>query len=98
MLTNKEAKIPNNLISLAKKTPGISAGIVCANHDSSMDSTKKAVELNLITPVFIGDKNAIYEKANQFKWDVSSYEIFIALLIKKLQVLAVNLHEIIKLK
>jgi len=75
MLTNKEAKIPNNLISLAKKTPGISAGIVCANHDSSMDSTKKAVELNLIKPVFIGDKNAINDKANQFKWDISSYEI-----------------------
>ena len=75
MLTSKEAKIPNNLISVAKKTPGMTAGIVCANHDSSIDSAKKAVELDLISPVFIGDKNAIKDKAEQFKWDISSYEI-----------------------
>ena len=75
MLTTKEAKIPINLISVAKKTPGMTAGIVCANHDSSIDSAKKAVELDLISPVFIGDKNAIKDKAEQFKWDISSYEI-----------------------
>ena len=75
MLTSKEPKIPNNLISVAKKTPGMTAGIVCANHDSSIESAKKAVELDLISPVFIGDKNAIKDKAEQFKWDISSYEI-----------------------
>ena len=75
MLTSKEAKIPINLISVAKKTPGMTAGIVCANHDSSIDSAKKAVELDLISPVFIGDKNAIKDKAEKFKWDISSYEI-----------------------
>jgi len=75
MLTSKEAKIPINLISVAKKTPGMTAGIVCATHDSSIDSAKKAVELDLISPVFIGDKNAIKDKAEQFKWDISSYEI-----------------------
>jgi phosphate acetyltransferase len=53
----------------------MTAGIVCANHDSSIDSAKKAVELDLISPVFIGDKNAIKDKAEQFKWDISSYEI-----------------------
>ncbi len=75
MLTKKQAKIPQNLISLAKKTPDIPAGIVCADHDSAMDAAKKAVELNLIKPIFIGDKNAINKKAEQFKWNVSSYEI-----------------------
>ena len=75
MLTKKEAKIPDNLIALAKKTPGMTAGIVCADHDSSMDSAKKSVELNLIKPVFIGDKNAIKNKAEQIKWDLSPYEI-----------------------
>ena len=75
MLTKKEAQIPNNLISFAKKTPDVSAGIVCANHDSAMDSAKKAVDLNLIKPIFIGDKNAINEKAEKFKWDINSYEI-----------------------
>ena len=74
MLTKKEAKIPDNLIALAKKTPGMTAGIVCANHDSSMESAKKAVELDLIKPVFIGDKIAIKEKAEKFNWNISKYE------------------------
>ena len=75
MLTSKEAKIPNNLISVAKKTPGMTAGIVCADHDSSMDSAKKSAELYLIKPIFIGDKNAIKNKAEQIKWDLTPYEI-----------------------
>ena len=75
MLTKKEAKIPDNLIAVAKKTPGMTAGIVCANHDSSMESAKKAVELDLIKPVFIGDKIAIEEKAAKFNWNIGKYEI-----------------------
>ena len=75
MLTSKEAKIPNNLISVAKKTPGMTAGIVCADHDSSMESAKKAIELDLIKPFFIGDKNALKDKAEQIKLDLSPYEI-----------------------
>ena len=44
MLTSKEAKIPDNLISVAKKTPDMTAGIVCADHESSMESAKKKTE------------------------------------------------------
>ena len=65
MLTKKEAKIPNNLIAIAKKTPCMTAGIVCADHNTSMDSAKKSVELDLIKPVFIGNKNAIKDKAEK---------------------------------
>ncbi len=73
MLSNKEAQIPNNLLSFAQKSPNLSAGIICAHHDSSMESAKKSVELNLIEPIFIGDKNAINEKAYKINWDISSY-------------------------
>jgi len=75
MLQSKEAQIPNNLILLAKKTPNLSAGIICANHDSSMESAKKSVELNLIKPIFIGNKQEINEKAEKIKWDINAYEI-----------------------
>ena len=75
MLSNKEAQIPNNLLSLAQKSPNLSAGIICAHHDSSMESAKKSVGLNLIEPIFIGDKNAINEKADKINWDISSYTI-----------------------
>ena len=75
MLRSKEAQIPSNLISLAKKTPNLSAGIICANHDSSMESAKKSVELNLINPIFIGNKQEINEKAEKIEWDINAYEI-----------------------
>ena len=75
MLSNKEAQIPNNLLSCAQKTPNLPAGIICAHHDSSMESAKKSVELNLIKPIFIGDKYAINEKADKINWDLSSYNI-----------------------
>ena len=75
MLQSKEAQIPNNLISLAKKTPNLSAGIICANHDSSIESAKKSVELNLINPIFIGNKQEINEKAEKIEWDINAYEI-----------------------
>ena len=75
MLSNKEAQIPNNLLSFAQKSPNLSAGIICAHHDSSMESAKKSVGLKLIEPIFIGDKNAINEKADKINWDISSYNI-----------------------
>jgi phosphate acetyltransferase len=40
-----------------------------------MESAKKSVGLNLIEPIFIGDKNAINEKADKINWDISSYNI-----------------------
>ena len=75
MIRSKEVQIPSNLISLAKKTPNLSAGIICANHDSSMESAKKSVELNLIKPIFIGNKKEINEKAEKIGWDINAYEI-----------------------
>ena len=75
MLTNKEAIISKNLLSLAKNTPTVASGIVCADHNSSMESAKKAVELNLIKPIFIGEKLAIEEKAKKFDWDIDQFEI-----------------------
>ena len=55
MLSNKKIVVPENLINLAKKTPYIPVGIVCAHHQSSMLSSKQACELGLINPTFIGE-------------------------------------------
>ena len=74
MLTSKDAIIPTNLLSLAKKTPAVASGIVCADHDTSMESAKKAFELNLIKPIFIGEKLAIKEKAKKFNWNIDQFE------------------------
>ena len=40
-----------------------------------MHSAMEAVKENLITPIFIGDKNEIQKCAEQLKWDISKYEI-----------------------
>ena len=40
-----------------------------------MESAKQAFELNLIIPIFIGDKNGIQEEASALNWDINSFEI-----------------------
>ena len=75
MLSQKKASVPENLISLAKKTSQIPVGIVSAHQSAAMESAKKAFELNLIKPIFIGDKNGIQEQAKTLDWDINSFEI-----------------------
>ena len=75
MLSKLKAIVPENLLSLAKKTPKISVGIVCANHTASIESAKEACDINLIDPIFIGQENKIQEEVKNISWDISSYEL-----------------------
>ncbi len=75
MLSKLKAIVPESLISLAKKTPKIPVGIVCANHSASIESAKKACDINLIDPIFIGQEDKIKEEANNISWNISSYEL-----------------------
>ena len=75
MLSNTKAIVPENLIFLAQKTPNIPVAIVCAHHASSMESAKKATDLNLIVPTFIGKKKLIQKEADLLSWDISNYKI-----------------------
>ena len=75
MLSKSKAKAPKSLISLAKKTPKIPVAIICANHSASINSAKEASNMDLIDPIFIGEKNIIQKEANNAEWDISSYEI-----------------------
>ena len=75
MLSQNKASVPENLISLANKTSQMPVGIVSAHQVAAMESAKQAFELNLIKPIFIGDKNGIQEEANTLNWDINSFEI-----------------------
>ena len=75
MLSQNKASVPENLISLAKKTSQIPVGIVSAHQEAAMGSAKKAFELNLIKPIFIGNKSGIQEEARTLDWDINSLEI-----------------------
>ena len=75
MLSQNKASVPENLISLAKKTSQMPVGIVSAHQAAAMESAKQAFELNLIIPIFIGDKNGIQEEASALNWDINSFEI-----------------------
>tara|TARA_Y100000590_G_scaffold402412_1_gene488155 strand:- start:51 stop:962 length:912 start_codon:yes stop_codon:yes gene_type:complete len=75
MLSNKEIVCPDNLLKVAKTKNSVTAGIVNAGKALPMHSAMEAVNENLITPIFIGDKNEIKKSAEQLKWDISKYEI-----------------------
>ncbi len=75
MLSDKEIVCPNNILDVAHKKKGVTAGIVNAGKPLPMLSVMDAVNENLITPVFFGDKSEIEKCANDLKFDISNFEI-----------------------
>jgi len=75
MLSNKKIVCPNNLINVAKKSGIINAAIVNAGEMFPMESVHKAVQHNLINPIFIGNQSEIKKYADKLNWDISKYEI-----------------------
>ena len=75
MLSDKEIVCPNNLLDVAHQKKGISAGIVNAGKPLTMMSVMDAVNENLITPIFIGDKEDIDKCALDLNFDISNFEI-----------------------
>ena len=75
MLSNKKIVCPNNLINRAKKIGSVNAAIVNAGEILPMESAHKAVQNNLINPIFIGNETEIKKHAQKLNWDISKYEI-----------------------
>ena len=75
MLSNKKIICPNNLINVAKKKGTVNAVIVNAGEIFPMESVHKAVQQNLINPIFVGNENEIKKYAAKLKWDISKYKI-----------------------
>ena len=75
MLSNKKIVCPNNLINRAKKIGSVNAVIVNAGEILPMESVHKAVQNNLINPIFIGNETEIKKHAQKLNWDISKYEI-----------------------
>ena len=75
MLSDKEIVCPNNLLDVAHRKKGILAGIVNAGKPLTMMSVMDAVNENLITPIFIGDKEDIDKSALDLNFDISNFEI-----------------------
>ena len=75
MLSNKKIVCPNNLINVAKKTGIVNAAIVNAGEIFPMESVHKAVQYNLIKPIFIGNENEIKKYAEKLSWNISKYNI-----------------------
>jgi len=75
MLSNKKIICPNNLINVAKKKGTVNAVIVNAGEIFPMESVHKAVQQNLINPIFVGNENEIKKYAEKLKWNISKYKI-----------------------
>ena len=67
--------LPENLISIAKKKSKTSVAIVCAHEFSALQSAKEAYELDLINPIFIGNKNEIQKEAEKLNWNINNFDI-----------------------
>ncbi len=72
MISKKEIICPENLLRLAKSKGPVKAVIVNAVKLTAIESAKQAVDANLITPIFIGDKSIIEKNAKEISWDISS--------------------------
>ena len=75
MLSDKKIVCPNNLINLAKKSGIVDAAIVNAGEIFPMESVHKAVQHELINPIFIGNESEIKKHAEKLNWDISKYKI-----------------------
>ena len=75
MLSNKKIFCPNNLINVAKKVGIVDAAIVNAGEIFPMESVHKAVQHNLINPIFIGNETEIKKLAKKLNWDISKYQL-----------------------
>ena len=75
MLSNKKIICPNNLVREAKKAGNVNAAIVNAGEIFPMESVHKAVQLNLINPIFIGNEIEIKKHAEKLNWNISKYKI-----------------------
>ena len=75
MLSNKEIICPNNLLDEAHKKKGVKVAVVNAGKPLPMLSIQDAVNIDLIEPIFIGDKKEILKCAEELKWHISEYEI-----------------------
>ena len=75
MLSDKKIVCPNNLINLAKKSGIVDAAIVNAGEILPMESVHKAVQHELINPIFIGNDSEIKKHAEKLNWDISKYKI-----------------------
>ena len=75
MLSKKKIICPDNLLKIAKTKGPVKVVIVNAGKPITIESTKQAVDENLIEPIFIGDKSVIEKLATDIKWNISKYEI-----------------------
>ncbi len=75
MISKKEIICPENLLRLAKSKGPVKAVIVNAVKLTAIESAKQAVDANLITPIFIGDKSIIEKNAKEISWDISKFEL-----------------------
>ena len=75
MLSNKKIICPNNLINIAKKVGTVDAAIVNAGEIFPMESVHKAIQHNLINPIFIGNETEIKKYAKKLNWDISKHKI-----------------------
>ena len=67
MLSKKNIEYPKNLLNRAKMPSPVRAAIVSAGNSLAIESAYEATNKSFIEPIFIGEKDKIYNETDYSK-------------------------------
>lgn len=74
-LSKVEPTAPTDLIEMAKRFAPPRVAIARAGATLPMEAAEDATKAGIMTPVFVGEEDAIHAEAAKLDWDISSYPI-----------------------
>ena len=67
--------LPEDLRSLAIKTPNVPAAVVCPDQDSILLAVKAAQEMGILEPTLVGNKDLVHQTAKKINIDIKNLKI-----------------------
>ncbi|MFK8031871.1 MAG: bifunctional enoyl-CoA hydratase/phosphate acetyltransferase [Gammaproteobacteria bacterium] len=75
MLSTDPVEVPKALLAQAQSKPAVVAAVANAGSEIVMESAQAASAKGLMTPVLVGDPDAIKRKAKDLRWDLNDVRI-----------------------
>ena len=74
-LSTREAVCPDNLLKLAMKAKSPRVAIASAGAPLPMEAARDAATLDIMEPVFCGERAMIEAEAEKLDWDISGFDV-----------------------
>ncbi len=75
MLSEAPYEVPPYLLRLVRRLPRCPMAIAGADNEVALESARQAAEAGTITPVLVGDAEAIHSLSDAIGWDIANLEI-----------------------